>query len=384
MKTIGIICEYNPFHNGHARQLRLIRERFGEDAAIVCLMSGNYVQRGEPAIFEKSVRARAAVECGADLVLELPFTYALRSAEGFADGGVEILDALGVEVLCFGCECGDPALLTSTAETLLTPEFQARLKEKLASGVSFPAARSMALAELTHAGASALEAPNDILAVEYCKAIRRRGSAIEPYVLRRDGAYYGTEDCAQSPSASYLRERITAGEAWIDSVPRAAAAIFQTVPRYTMAAGERAVLARVRTLPDEAFEALPYGSEGLWRKLMHACRTEASVEDILTAVKSKRYTRTRVQRMLICAYLGLSGADLNAPTRTVRILAFRRSGQILIKQMRNDGEIQLLNSGQKNQISYLEERATDLFTLFSVDKVYPCGLENARRNILLP
>ena len=115
MKTVGIICEYNPFHLGHRRQLELVRQTLGEDTAIVCVMSGNYVQRGEPARWDKFTRARAALACGADVVLELPLTCALRSAEGFARGGVEILTRFGAEVLSFGAECGDGELLMELA-----------------------------------------------------------------------------------------------------------------------------------------------------------------------------------------------------------------------------------------------------------------------------
>ena len=118
MQTVGVICEYNPFHLGHARQLAMIRQQLGGDAAVVCLMSGNYVQRGEPAVFDKRVRARAAVDAGADLVLELPVTAALQSAEGFAAGGVRILSALGCGYLSFGCESGSGEALFRAAEAV--------------------------------------------------------------------------------------------------------------------------------------------------------------------------------------------------------------------------------------------------------------------------
>ena len=143
MKTVGVICEYNPFHNGHAKQLRAI------DGVKVCLMSGNFVQRGEPALLSKSVRARAAVLCGADLVLELPLTYAVASAEGFTQGGVEVLTRMGcIDALCFGSESGELDDIMSTAELLLTEQFQASLRSELASGVSFPRARQNAVEAL--------------------------------------------------------------------------------------------------------------------------------------------------------------------------------------------------------------------------------------------
>lgn len=365
MKTVGVICEYNPFHNGHAKQLRAIRSRFGEDAAVVCLMSGNFVQRGEPALFDKSLRARAAVSCGADLVLELPLTYALRSAEGFADGGVEILDALDADCLCFGCESGDSNLIMSTAKVLLTTEFAERLRDALETGVSFAAARETALSGI--ADASALRRPNDILAVEYCKAILRRGSRMELFAIPRGGDYHGTEDDPENPSASYLRRQIASGGSWEASVPAPCADLYRNAARYTMAAGERAVLARVRTLPDSAFAALPFGTEGLWSKLMKTCRTEGSVEAILESTKSKRYARTRLQRMLLCAYLGLTERNLVTPAPFVRILAFNDRGRSVLRSPR---KIHLVNAGSTPPDAAFYEtecRASDLYALFCED-----------------
>ena len=189
MRIAGIICEYNPFHNGHAHQLAVLREA---GYAPVCVMSGDYVQRGEPAVIPAASRAEAAVRCGAALVLELPPSYALRSAEGFADGGVELLDRLGcAEALCFGSESGDAEALLATARTLLSPELVPLLKQELAGGASFPAARQRALERLGAPGAALLERPNSILAVEYCKALLRRGSRMRPIVLHRAGDYHG-------------------------------------------------------------------------------------------------------------------------------------------------------------------------------------------------
>ena len=213
MKIAAIISEYNPFHNGHAKQFRLIRERLGGDTVIVCLMSGNFVQRGEPALLPKAVRAEAAVACGADLVLELPVTAALSSAEGFAAGGVRLLDALGVvDELCFGAETADRDALWQTAACLRTPAFSEALRRELAGGISFAAARSRALAQLG-AAPEVVRQPNDILAVEYCKALQALGSQIEPAVFLRQGAYHAVLPEGENPSATSLRE-LARPEAW--------------------------------------------------------------------------------------------------------------------------------------------------------------------------
>ena len=376
MKNIGVICEYNPFHNGHAKQLRFLARH----GAAVCLMSGNYVQRGEPALTDQWTRARAAAECGADLVLELPVTYALRSAEGFADGGVEILSGLGcVDALCFGSESGDGAAIMRTAELLLRPEFSARLREELDSGVSFPTARQRALEKLSGAEGNALPltAPNDILAVEYCKALLRRSSAIEPLPLRREGCYHTGAD-PLNPSAAFLRTRTD----WSGYMPEAAWEIFRAAPRYTVQAGERAWLARLRSMQAAEFEALPFGSEGLWRKVLAACRSASDIEEIVAAAKSKRYTRTRLMRLLLCAYLGISREMLEAQAPYVRALAANARGRAILKRARESGSVTILNPGEtppESAYAELERRAADLYGLFCEGSIGPCGAERSAR-----
>lgn len=371
MKTVGIICEYNPFHNGHAKQLAAI------DGAKLCLMSGNYVQRGEPALLDKGVRARAALLCGADLVLELPVTYAIRSAEGFASGGVELLTRLGcVDALSFGCESGDGAGLMETARLLLTEEFSRKLRSELSSGLSFPRARQNAV-EALGGVPGLLERPNDILGVEYCKALLRQKSRILPQPLRRAGGYYESSD-AENPSATSLRAR----EDWSGFVPQAVLAAYDGAPRYTAAAGERAWLARLRAMDEADFAALPYGSEGLWRKVMLACRTEGTLEEIIHAAKSKRYTRTRLMRLLLCAFLGITEQQLSRPAPYVRVLAVNETGGQLVRQARALGGIPIINAGQTPpdpEYAALERRAADLYGLFCTGAVPPAGAEKAAR-----
>ena len=208
MQTVGIICEYNPLHRGHAKQLQLVRDLGGQ--GIVCLMSGNYVQRGAPAIIDKSLRAAAAVECGADLVLELPLTAALSSAEGFAREGVRLLSGF-CDALCFGAETADADLLMSTAQALLSNDFSAALRKQLDLGVSFPVARTMALTEMG-LEASVLNTPNNILGVEYCKAILDQGGSMRPMVIHRDGDYHDQEADPENPSATSIRDRMIKGK----------------------------------------------------------------------------------------------------------------------------------------------------------------------------
>ena len=372
MRTVGIICEYNPLHLGHAKQLRMVRELGGE--GIVCLMSGNYVQRGTPAIVDKALRAAAAIECGADLVLELPLTGALASAEGFAREGVRLLGGF-CDDLCFGAETADAALLLSTAGILLSPDFSPALRKQLDQGLSFPVARAKALEEMG-ADASVLNTPNNILAVEYCKAILSLGASMKPMVIHRQGNYHDLIPDPENPSATSIRQRMVNAQPWEDFLPRED--LFRGATLHTLEEGEKAILGRLRTMTDAEFEALPYGSEGLWRKLMHASRHCARLEEIATEVKSKRYTRTRIDRMLLCAFLGLPKQDLQVPAPYARVLAFNDRGREILKQARKVGCYP--NIGEKLDHPYeaLETRADDLYGLFAVTPEAP-GTATARR-----
>ena len=361
MKVIGIICEYNPLHLGHKKQIDQIRAAH-PGSAIVCLMSGNYVQRGHPAIFDKMVRAKAAVASGADLVLELPITAALSSAEGFAAGGVQFLSPVCTH-LCFGAETADAESLWTVAKALLTPEFSAALKEELAKGVSFPVARQNALNKLG-VNADIVSQPNNILAVEYCKAILAQGNSMEIMPILRQGDYHDTLLDKENPSATAVRRQILSGKSWQNYVPECVTDIYQEANLHSLAFGEQAILSKLRTMTDEEFEALPYGSEGLWRKLMHASRKYATLEEILDNVKSKRYTRTRLDRMVLCAFLGVTKDILAAPVPYVRALAFNDTGREVLKQFRAVGEFPNIGEPKEEAYQQLENRCTSLFGLF--------------------
>ena len=363
MEIIGIICEYNPLHLGHRKQIAQIRQAAGPDCGIVCLMSGDYVQRGAPAIVDKMRRAEAAVRCGADLVLELPVTCSLSSAEGFAAGGVGILSGF-CDSLCFGAETADSAALMDTARALLSPDFPQMLRQRLDQGLSFPAARQGAL-EAMGIDASLLRTPNNILAIEYCKAILSQGTSLKPMVIHRPGSYHDTAPDPENPSATALRLLMGQQADWRAYIPQEAVSCFADAPRHTLAQGEKAILYRLRTMTDAEFEALPYGSEGLWRKFMHAARKEPTVEGILTAVKSKRYTRSRLDRMLMCAFLGITREDLETPPPYTRVLALNDRGRTILKQARQTGHFPNIGQVLDDPYQALENRCGDLYGLFS-------------------
>ena len=377
MKITGVICEYNPLHLGHKKQLDIIRDKIGPESGIVCIMSGNFVQRGAPAAIDKSLRAKAAVLCGADLVLELPVTAALSSAERFAAEGVRLL-APFCHQLCFGAETADGNALMALAHTLLAAEFSPALRSQLEKGLSFPAARQAALESMGIDG-SLLTQPNNILAVEYCKAIIAQGASMIPFPILRQGRYHDTAADPENPSATALRQLMEQGENWLGFVPEEAKSVFRNAVIHTKEAGERAMLARLRTMTEADFETVPYGSEGLWRKLMHACRTEATVEDIACAVKSKRYTRSRIDRMILCAFLGLTQQDLDTPAPYASVLAFNDRGREILKIARNHGLYP--NIGEKLEDPYQKIlcRCSDLYDLFTTGLIPPPGIEARHR-----
>ena len=366
MDITGIICEYNPLHLGHKKQFDIIKAKYPH-TGIVCLMSGNYVQRGHPAVFDKSLRAKAAILSGADLVLELPVTASLSSAEGFASQGVRILGGF-CHRLCFGAESADKEALLTTAQALLSPEFPARLRSELDKGVSFPVARQAALQAMGIQN-DTLSLPNDILATEYCKAILLQGVSMEPMPILREGNYHDTGVDPENPSATALRACMEQNQDWTGYVPEAAQAVLAGAEAHTLAAGEQAILYRLRTMTDSEFEALPYGSEGLWRKLMHNARKYATLEEIISATKSKRYTRTRLDRMVMCAFLGITQKDMDSPAPYTRVLALNDTGREILKAARDTGAFPNAGDDVDSPYQELEHRAGMVYDLFTHGKL---------------
>ncbi len=366
MQTVGVICEYNPFHLGHARQLSLIRQQLEPETAIVCLMSGNYVQRGEPAVFDKCVRARAAVEAGASLVLELPVTYALRSAEGFAAGGVHILSQLRCGFLSFGCESGDGAAIFRAAEVSCSVEFEQALHVRIQTGLSYAAARQRALEALGQDG-QLLTRPNDILAFEYCRAILTQNSHMHPLAVLRPGDYHADAPDAEHPSATAIRQLILSGGDWRQYVP--AACTYENAVPHALLWGEKALLARLRGMEQADWVQAAHGSEGLWSKVWKAVQAQPDYERVLEASKSKRYPRTRLQRLLLCAYLGIDTQTLLREAPYVRVLAFDEMGRTVLRQAKKDARLTLVNAGQTppDEVYYaLERRCAALYGLFAM------------------
>ena len=367
MNISGIISEYNPFHMGHKHHIDETRRMLGADCGIICVMSGNFVQRGEAAAFSKNARAQCAVHGGADLVLELPLPWAISSAESFARGAVGLLGATGiVSHLSFGSESGEVESLDAIAKTLLRPEMDAIIKAELEKGVAYAAARQAAAQQLAGCELSALKTPNNILGVEYIKAIYEQRLAMEPVTVKRIGAGHDSRSGGAYPSASELRGRLAGGEDIFAHMPEKCAEVLGAEIRcgrgpVTGDALDTAIISRLRMLPLSAYEALPDAAEGLGGRLYKAARSEVGVDAVIAAAATKRYALSRIRRMVMCAALGVKAGDAEGIPPYIRVLAASERGCSMIRKMKERAALPVVT--KPAEINSLSREARDCFAL---------------------
>lgn len=370
MKVTGIIAEYNPFHNGHAYHLREARRLTKADYLLV-VMGGNFMQRGEPAIVDKFARTEMALRGGADLVAELPTPFATGSAEYFAEGAVELLDQSGVvDALCFGSESGDLGLVQRAAEVLIEePEaYRAVLKAELKAGNSFPTAREHALASVLAAEdlpEGFLSSPNNILAVEYVKALLKRGSRIKPCTVRRIGNYHGEGLFPDGgfASASAIRRFLLEGafregSFKEESVPFRepfVSPLSSQLPETSLRLltdGRRLVSLEDFSLPLHyrllaasdplEFTAFLDVSPDLSRRIFRLRHEFSGYEAFLDRLKTRQYTRTRIARALLHILLGIRNTDIALPSQ-FRILGFRREAAPLLRRLKEESRLPVVS-----------------------------------------
>ena len=353
MRVVGLIAEYNPFHNGHKYHIEKAKELANADCAIV-VMSGNFVQRGTPAIMPKHLRAEAALKCGADLVIELPVCYATGTAEQFAYGAVSLLDKLGcVDAICFGSECGDIHLLSNVAKLLCdeSNEYKEALQAGLRSGMSFPLARQNALDNLysdCNYG-QLLSEPNNILGIEYLKALHRLSSNIEPITIRREVSHYhDTELQEQFSSASALRQVIEVGDF---------AQLYGQVPskcmpsledgykvRYPVCANDFSLLLKYKLLNETSTSLVEYAdvSEELANRICNRLNDYVSFDQFCELLKTKEITYTRISRALTHILLGVKKSDYHE-IEYARVLGFRKDSSDLLSLLKKHSAIPLVS-----------------------------------------
>lgn len=338
MKFCAVICEYNPFHNGHLYQLQRARELSGCDA-ILCIMSGNFTQRGEPALFHKYMRARHAVQGGADVVIELPTPFAVAPAQLFARGAVHVLSSIpDVKALAFGCESGDGESFLKTARATLdeSKQFRAALKENMKDGTSYIRARNAALlATGADVDEALLSSPNNILGTEYCRAILSENAEIQPIpVTRMGGGYSDSTLLPAFSSATALRAALGEHSRKIRrllrrNVPPFVFADVRTREDVSSAYGTSA-LCSLLTADPAAIAKCPDCSEGLENRLLAMARTNPVYKDLLPKVVSKRYTLARIRRIVAQNFLRLSVEEVRTYAQAplyVRTLAVKKSRQ---------------------------------------------------------
>lgn len=366
MKTVGLITEYNPFHNGHAYHIEKAKMLTGADRVIV-VMSGDFVQRGAPAVMPKHLRAESALLSGASLIIELPVCFATGSAEYFAQGSISLLNQLGcIDSICFGSECGNLHLLKEIAQILADEpiEYQAALKQALKEGASFPAARQEALNIYSDKYSEILASPNNILGIEYLKALAKIHSKMEPFTIKRIGAGYHDMDIdGQFSSATAIRSDIyqladvnSSSESLPlthiqTQVPSSCHELmkknYQT--RYPVKADDFSLLLKAKLLSETAGSLSHYldMSPELANRILRLRNDYLSFEQFCDLLKTKELTRSRISRSFIHVLLGITNdwlTAMKAPAPYARILGFRRDHADLLGILKRTSGIPLITS----------------------------------------
>lgn len=328
MKTVGIIVEYNPFHNGHKYHIEKTKELTGAQG-VVALMSGNFVQRGEPALCDKYTRAKSALLGGADLVVELPCLYSCQSAEYFAKGAVEILEAMKCDFISFGMEEDNLQKLQKIAKKMQNPDynFKQKIDTFLKSGDSYP----KAIAKAT--GSDAINTPNNILAIEYLKAIK----TMTPIGIKRQGSEHDGKG-----SASDIRAKLLSEENIESLVPKTTYDILKTAKLVDKDALNAIVLYKLRSMSAEEISLLPDVTEGLENRIKEACNKALTLEELLELVKTKRYTMARLRRICTNALLGIKKTDLGQNPQYIKVLGMNNTGMKIIDKLKKDCPLPLI------------------------------------------
>ncbi len=348
-KVLGIVCEYNPFHNGHLYHLEQSKKATGSNY-VVAIMSGNFTQRGSTAIIDKWSRTEAALKCGVDLVIELPVLYATSSAENFAEGAIHILDSLKVvDYLGFGSETSDVDILGEIADILYKEPKAYRniLSEELNKGISFPKARESALVQYlgnnkkyTHV----LSSPNNILGIEYMKALKKYKSSITPIPIARfEAGYNDLNYSGNIASATAIRNIIKNGNFEIARrllPPPSYGILMDNIKQGhiipDLSVFERQIIYNLRKMDTSEIAELPDVTEGLEFSIKKAANSCNTIQEFLTLIKSKRYTSTRIQRILLYSLLGITKKDMTLSKKVnpyVRVLGLNNRGKFIISEI---------------------------------------------------
>ena len=393
MKTLGIVTEYNPFHKGHAYMIEEAKKKAGADRVVV-VMSGSFVQRGEPAIFDKWTRTEAALMNGVDMVLELPVLFAAANAETFARAAVRILEETGiVDVLCFGSESGDLHSMQEAARLMEneTEEFQHILKEHLDEGLSYPAARAKALEIVSQISSDILSRPNHILGLEYLKALDRYNCSMEPMTIKREGDYNSPSLTEGFASAAAIRKAL-AEDRSTEALPQLPENVHDVYNK-ALSLGTApcfwdeltpALHYKLRMSTTEEIHEIAEVVEGLENRILHSIDSCYDIKDVIDFIKTKRYTRTKIQRILLHILLDIKEKEvayfMNLPKMPyIRVLGFKKETSGILADLTENAKVPVLTNLKKapevlNEdglaLLALEKTATDLHALTYPNQIY--------------
>ena len=391
----GIVAEFNPFHNGHKYLVDSLKQN--ENDTVTAVMSGNFVQRGEPAVLDVNLRTKIALASGVDLVLSLPFPYCSATAEKFALSGVTVLDSLNcLDSLGFGSESNDKKTLLECAKNLRTLDFNLLVSKLVESGVSFPTAREQAVKELFgEKEAELLQKSNDILGVEYSKALLELNSKLDITTVKRTGASHDSKEGTENiRSASLIRTFIDDLDEVKSFVPNESFEVLKEATEnkkiIDYSKYELSLLFKLRTMSVEDLSKLPDVTEGLEYRIFEAVRNSTSYYELLEKIKTKRYTLSRIRRILLFAYLGVTKELLKTHVPYIRVLGFNEKGASLLKECKEKAKLPIVTRPKdlKNldengrRIFELECKARDLYSL-CLENPDICGKEMTEKIIIL-
>ena len=388
MKTAAVIAEYNPFHRGHAYQLGRLRDEYGVTHT-AAVMSTSVTQRGEPALSDMFLRAQAAVTGGADAVFAFPYVYSAQTAEIFAGGGVRLADRLGADILAFGCEDDEPELFSRTAEILINEpgEYKEQLRFGLDQGLSFAVSRQKALESVMKCSLDLIKRPNNILAVEYIKALKMINSPVRPVLIKRHKAEHDSRSISGTfASSSHIRKMILSGneQSIAECLPQneAARELILNADHNDIERYKHIIKAFILMSPDEKIRKTAYYEQGLEKRMRKFTGLlDSGAEIYIQAVSSSRYTKNRIRRLIANLILGYSAEDLaffrNYTPRFIRLLAADEKGRELVRFIKQNGRITVVSNvlrqtGRMNEhdrrIADFDCAAYDLYHLFSEGK----------------
>lgn len=399
-RVLGIIAEYNPFHNGHLYQIEEAKKQTGADY-VVAVISGNFTQRGNTSLVNKWIKTDMALQSGVDIVIELPTVYSISSAENFAEGAIKILDSLKiVDTLCFGTETADFAALNNIANVLYNEpkEYVSLLNHELGKGVSYPKARESALMMYLNdikRYANILSGSNNILAIEYLKALKKLKSSMRPFSVQRKKVYYNDEKIVDEFASSTAIRKLVSREQY-DEIRKVVPTSSYMLLKEEIRKGsfvldilkfEKEILYNLRKMTVSEIAQLPDVTEGLEHVIKNAANSCNSILDLMDIVKSKRYTQTRIQRILLYALLGITKKDMaNARKVTpyVRVLGFNKNGREMLSEIcKENRRINMITSVKKFEELNLNKTLKEMLDkdIFATN-VYTLGYEyNSAANL---